>query len=559
MTEEILAIIPARGGSKGIPRKNVRLLHGKPLISYVIGTASKSKYIDDIFVSTDDEEIAEIAKLYGSSVIMRPPELADDHIPLDPVIFHAVNNVEIEKNCSYHYVITIQPTSPLLTSETLDKMIEIMLVSNFDTLISVRALRHLFWKIVDGESIALSSERKNRQYLDPLFQETGAVVISRREILTNSTRIGKNLKLFEVPENEAVDIDTYQDWGIVKNRLAKKRIIFRVDGDKETGLGHIYRSLILANNLAFNHDIFFLMDKRKNLGINKVSEYLFNIKLFDDEKDLFYIVEKISPDIIINDVLDTTRNYVLKLQEKGIFVVNFEDLGEGSDYANLIINALYEKSYPGKNHYYGYKYECLRDEFLIFPKKEIKKQVENILLTFGGTDPNNLTLRTLNSIQKLGLKDMNTGIIIGPGYGHVDSLIDKITQLKKMGFRIKLKKDVRLMAKEILQADLIITSNGRTIYEIASIGTPCISISQNEREARHLFVHNSNGPLYLGIAFTVNEEIIADAIKQLIENFEMRINMNKKLLKFDLRKNSERVINLIMEKFWEYKDENQNK
>jgi len=82
---KMIAIIPARGGSKGIPRKNIKLLSGKPLIAYVIGAAMSSRYIDDVVVSTDDEEIAEIAKIYGANVIPRPQQLAEDHIPLDPV------------------------------------------------------------------------------------------------------------------------------------------------------------------------------------------------------------------------------------------------------------------------------------------------------------------------------------------------------------------------------------------------------------------------------------------------------------------------------------------
>ncbi len=87
---KILAVIPARGGSKGIPRKNIRLLAGKPLIAYSIQTALKSKYVDDVVVSTEDEEIAEISKNYGLEIVKRPMDLAKDDVPLDPVIFHAL-------------------------------------------------------------------------------------------------------------------------------------------------------------------------------------------------------------------------------------------------------------------------------------------------------------------------------------------------------------------------------------------------------------------------------------------------------------------------------------
>lgn len=142
---KIIAIIPARGGSKGIPRKNIKLLSGKPLIAYVIETALKSQYIDIVVVSTDDEEIAEIARLYGSDIIFRPQALSEDHVPLDPVIYHAVTAVESNKGIKYDYALTIQPTSPLLQTTTLDEMIKDMIQGDYDTLISVKAENHLFW------------------------------------------------------------------------------------------------------------------------------------------------------------------------------------------------------------------------------------------------------------------------------------------------------------------------------------------------------------------------------------------------------------------------------
>lgn len=556
--KRIIAIIPARGGSKGIPRKNIRLLANKPLIVYTIETALKSKSITDVIVTTDDEEIAEISKLFGSRVITRPNELAEDHVPLDPVIYHALLSVEDQDHQEVELVITIQPTSPLLSTETLDTMIDLMRRENYDTIISVKAEPHLFWMKKGDQCVPLYKERKNRQYLDPIYQETGAVVISKRSVISERSRIGKNITIFEVPQNEAIDIDTYQDWENAENLLRRKNIILRVDGDYDVGLGHIYRTLTLANRLVFHHNIFFLMDKTRELGIQKVQEYHYPIKTFSNEDEMHTILDEIRPDIIINDVLDTDQEYITNLQSKGYFVVNFEDLGEGAEYANIVINALYENSYPPKNHYYGYKYECLRDEFYIFPTKKPEPDVNTILITFGGTDPNDLTSRTLQALEKLDLKTITINVILGKGYRPKKKLHEYVSLLQKKGFHIDVKENVRLMAKEMSEADLVITSNGRTIYEVASIGTPCISISQNEREARHLFVHNSHGPLYLGIAYTISAEDIASAIKRLIDDYSLRKEMSENLLKFDLKGNINRVLNLIMNNYEEWKRHENN-
>lgn len=549
---KIIAIIPARGGSKGIPRKNIKLLSDKPLIAYAIDTALKSQYIDNVFVSTDDEEIAEIARLYGPEVIFRPHALAEDHVPLDPVIYHALTAVESNKGIQYDYVVTIQPTSPLLQTTTLDKMIEKMIKGSYDTLISVKADNHLYWAKKEDRFTPLYKERKNRQYLDPIYRETGAVLITKRAVISESTRIGDNISLFELPEEETLDIDTYQDWTIAENLLKRRTIVFRVDGDHDIGLGHIYRALTLANRLIFHHDILFLMDKSRELGIQKVREYSYPITLFSDETELFAILSEIRPHIIINDILDTDTKYIQMLRSEGYFVVNFEDMGEGAEDAHIVINALYEKSYPSKNHFYGYMYECLRDEFYIFPRKIPESAVNTLLITFGGTDPNDLTRRTLQALEDLGLKKLMIKVILGKGYRPKEQLFDYISELTKKGFNITIKENIPLMAKEMSEADVVITSNGRTIYEVASIGTPCISISQNERESRHLFVHNSHGPLYLGIAYTVSSADIALAIHRLMNDYMLRKEMSEKLLKCDLKGNLDRVLNLILNKYREW-------
>ena len=109
---KILVVIPARGGSKGIPRKNIRLLDHKPLISYSIDIAKSSAYVDDVVVSTDDSEIALLSEKFGASVIRRSPELAGDDVPLDPVVYEAMVQKEKLTFDEYDLVITIQPTSP---------------------------------------------------------------------------------------------------------------------------------------------------------------------------------------------------------------------------------------------------------------------------------------------------------------------------------------------------------------------------------------------------------------------------------------------------------------
>lgn len=218
MNKRILAIIPARAGSKGIPNKNIRLVNNKPLIYYSINNAKTSRLITDIIVTTDSVEIEIIAKQMGVLYKHRNEELCGDEVTLDSVIYDA-----IPKNEEFDYIVTLQPTSPTLNTETLDKAIVYAIENNLDTVISVINQPHLSWKEENGKKVPNYSERLNRQYLPPLYNETGAFVISKRDVITRRTRIGKKVDVYEVTENEAVDIDTFADLRYVEMVLQKDR------------------------------------------------------------------------------------------------------------------------------------------------------------------------------------------------------------------------------------------------------------------------------------------------------------------------------------------------
>ncbi|MBW9220106.1 acylneuraminate cytidylyltransferase family protein [Methanothermococcus sp. SCGC AD-155-N22] len=244
---KILAVIPARGGSKGVPRKNIRLLNGKPLIYYQIKNALESKYIDDMVVTSDDEDILDYASNYKVYLRKRPSELAKDDVTLDPVIYDAVNYMERMLMKKYDIVITLQPTSPLLKSETLDKAIEYLIDKNLDTLIPVVDATHLYWKEENGKIVPDFKERLNRQYLPKKYLETGAFLITKREFVKENSRFGKKIDVFVLDEIEGMDIDTPLDWLIAETLMKRLTILFVVNGNEKIGMGHVYRTITLAD------------------------------------------------------------------------------------------------------------------------------------------------------------------------------------------------------------------------------------------------------------------------------------------------------------------------
>lgn len=215
MKPSILAIIPARGGSRGIPRKNVRLLCGKPLIAYTIEAALNSKYIDRVVVSTEDQEIAKIARKYGAEVIQRPQELATDNTPTEPVLEHVAKHLQQNENYRADIVVLLQPTSPLRTNRHIDEALESFLSKKYDSLLSV-CRSHLFlWKTGKEGAYPLNFDFRNRprrQDKEPEYQENGAIFITKPEILIQGhNRLGGKVGLYIMPVEESWEIDSEFD------------------------------------------------------------------------------------------------------------------------------------------------------------------------------------------------------------------------------------------------------------------------------------------------------------------------------------------------------------
>ena len=538
---QILAVIPARGGSKGIPKKNIRLMYGKPLISYSINNAKNSHYITDVFVTTDSDEIAEVAEEYGAEVIKRDESLSSDLVTLDPVIYHAKNCVEKIKNKKYDVVVTLQPTSPLLKVATLDNAIEYFIKGNFDTVISVINKPHLSWGKKENKIVPLYKERKNRQELPPQYFETGAFLIAKSDAVKINTRIGENVSVFEVPEEESIDIDDKNDWLLTENIMKRKKIIFRVEGYKELGLGHIYNCITLAFSMI-EHDTLLVISEKSIEGIEKIRETNLPYKIIKNDRDIDKIIKDFKPDIWVNDCLNTTKEYIESLKSKIKRVVTIEDLGSGIEVADAVINALYD-SVNNKHVYSGYKYVCLRDEFQAEQPVKFSEKVKNVLIMFGGTDPANLNKMLYNSILKFSekYKDIKFNFITGIGYDNekngVITLEDK---------NIYVYPNVPRVTKYMKHADLAITSQGRTIFELAAMGVPSIVLSQNKREQTHLFARLEHGFLNLGIGKEVDQDLLENTLDWLINTKAIRKNMYDLMLSYQLKEGLQRVKNIII-------------
>lgn len=219
-----LAIIPARGGSKRLPRKNILDLQGKPLIAWSIEAALKSGYIDRVIVTSDDEEILQIAKQYGSDTIKRPNELSSDTATSFDAIKHTIENVE-----HFDYIVLLQPTSPLRTSQHIDEAIEQLHDKNADAIISICEMDHSpLWSNTlpdDGNmSSFLRDEVKNKrsQDLDIYYRLNGAIYICKTDRLLDekSFFIENDIYAYKMGRKSSIDIDEEIDF-IIADSLIK--------------------------------------------------------------------------------------------------------------------------------------------------------------------------------------------------------------------------------------------------------------------------------------------------------------------------------------------------
>ena len=229
----ILAIILARGGSKSVPRKNIKPLLGKPMMAYTIEEALKSKYITKVVVSTEDEEIARVAKEFGAEVpFMRPPELATDTAASKPCLQHATKFMEDLEGQSYDYIIELMATNPLKTVEDIDACLEKLITTKCESVIGViqvfdqHPLR--MKKIVDDRLVDFCLPEPNearRQDLKPdAFLRNGSIYSMRRDVLmVMDKRYGTpDSRPYIFAPDHSVNVDSPEDWFIAEIKLKER-------------------------------------------------------------------------------------------------------------------------------------------------------------------------------------------------------------------------------------------------------------------------------------------------------------------------------------------------
>jgi len=214
---KVCALIPARGGSKRVPNKNIRPINGVPLIGYTIGAAKESQLIDEVWVSTNDKQISEISTYFGANVIDRPDNICEDTSSSELALFHFAENVDFD------VLVFIQATSPLIDPKFLDESIKKIIDKECDSVLSVCEDNRFYW---DKNSKPINYDPLNRprtQDKEPWFMETGSFYATTKHCLLESgCRISGNIGYVVVPQLYSFEIDYEEDFDLLESIMSKK-------------------------------------------------------------------------------------------------------------------------------------------------------------------------------------------------------------------------------------------------------------------------------------------------------------------------------------------------
>ena len=550
--QRVVAIVPARGGYDEVPYMNIKKLGPIPLVAHTLQEAVKSRYIDRVVVSTDDEKVAAVAREYGAEVpFLRNAELVT--VPLiKPVIADAVQFVETEEKEKYDLVVMLQATSPFRAAQQIDEALDKLVSEEFDSVVSVREEKALMWRLVDGELKQAFGKAGRREDMEPLLREDGAIWAMRRQVLDSSERMGARVGYVLMDQQSSFTVHDIYDFWVAEKLVRLPRIVFRADGGAEIGMGHVYRSLAIADELCSisSADVQFLMSADHPEGVKRVSSAGYMVRVLSDGgvDAIVEAIQEYSPNIVVNDRPFLEKDYLEALARLGASTVNLvdtlEDIEKPAEITSMIIATMRIDQLELEDYYAGPEFAILRESFA-GRAKPVRADARQVVISFGGSDPQGLTLKVLRSLDALTRTRLELGVkaVLGPAFSYGQELREL---LPKLHYQPILLENVEHMAEILSEADLIFCAGGMTVYEIAALRVPGIVMCQNAREVRRMEHFSRSGSVeHLGLGTEVEEKRITQVAEALLANETRRRRMSEAGRKLVDARGAKRVAEVV--------------
>lgn len=534
-------VIPAIKKNAVIPDQLVKKLAGVTLMERGINTARGVVGGEDIYVLTDSQEIALICERAGVQTRCNKD-----------IRFRTLNIVAEMRDIlgelaqRYEHCIVLRASCPLITWVDVEDAWHKYLDSGCDSLVTVKSVHQRVWS-VQGQNLEQLLDEEVGEF--EVVVESRALIILRSEALLRALAEGHAAHMSNVVpyflNDRAIEIQSYQDWWICEHLLRRRHIVFVVAGWPAIGMGHIYRALMLAHEIA-DHKISFVCTRESELAVQSIAERDYHSTRQGEER-LEKSVLRLRPDLVVNDILNTDAEYMEALKKAGVRTVNFEDEGEGADLADLVINALYDASLSTPARLCGPDWFCLRDEFLNARRNEFRSEVKTVLVTFGGTDQRNCTRRIFELIEPVCReRGIAIRIVAGPGYMHRYEMERRVQEAQETNPLISFTWATNVMSRMMEGADLCICSAGRTTYELAHMRVPAMVLATHEREARHSFARPQYGFVFLGLMDRVTDQKILRAFLAML-GARQRQRFHERMASQDFTPNKAKVIRRILE------------
>jgi len=315
-------------------------------------------------------------------------------------------------------------------------------------------------------------------------------------------------------------------------------IAFRVDGGYEIGMGHIMRSLALAQAFPQDINISFIIKEEESV-IKLLEEYSFEIITIESNLTYKEEINKVQEliknkqiDILITDSYQIRQDYLIEMKRIVDKLVTIHDFAPFAFPSDIVINGNvyapkldYKSTHGNMQFLLGTDYTLMREEFQDLPKREVNEEVENILVTVGGSDLLNLTPKIIKALDELD-EEPHIDIVIGSAFKNIDEII---TEVRNSNLEINLHFNVRKMSKLMLKGDLAISSGGSTLYELAVTGTPAITLLQADNQILVAEAMEEAGVIInLGFGNEASIELLRNNIYKLFNNFKFRRQLIRK-------------------------------
>jgi N-acylneuraminate cytidylyltransferase len=528
-----LAIIPARGGSKRIPRKNIKSFCGKPILSYSIAAARESGCFDEIMVSTDDPEIAEIARLNGATVpFLRSEATSNDHAGILEVLQEVVERYRTESGKSFDSICCILPTAPLILHADIARARSILDSGHFDSVFPVVRFSYPILRSLkmDGDRVSMiwpENYSKRSQDLSPAFHDVGQFYWMRPEPCFSKGRVfTDNSSGIEIPELRVQDIDTDEDWRIceLKHRfLNRKRVLILTEAGPDIGMGHATRCRSLARKFE-DKDCTVTLWVHSDQGLDLPGGIPSRSWWEGDEA----LLEEVgSVDLVVLDSFRISKMLLDRIQKVARGFVSIDDYPRREYATGLVVDwtvgakaSWFPRATPD-SLLLGPGFCSLRPAYWN-PAPRTAFHLRRVLVSFGGTDVRSLTLPCLDALCNR-FPDLEFHAVV-----RTDTLASA-TGTAPANLRVHSDLDDNEMAALMRHCQLAVCGGGQTLYELASCGCPAVAIGLVDNQMDDIRGFQAEGSLRFAGEWDAPDlwEIVAlevDAFRdpQMLETFSRK-------------------------------------